>query len=259
MLNTVNILLLTTLALWPFGGGDKIPNKSDGGLLAQTYVNQYVLPKVDLPRGTYKIFDGDIDFADIEQRVEAYGNGLMQNTPARIKSAEGHSNKVVLIVGQLNRTDRDPRSIKLIFKNKRRSMDLADPEVIHSLLDLLFELNVDQARVAALEAKPDYRIQQYTAPPPVSAGTAPATYAPAPLAYIAAPPIATAPQTPDALGDVRPGAAKKEVFAILGDPRDRETRFEGDVVVELWFYEWADKSSTLVTYRDGIVSAVKNF
>jgi hypothetical protein len=272
------VMALTVLgagAVWGevrFGKKDK-GAESQGAATSEVvsaFQGQHVVPRVDLPRGNLVIKGGVVDFADIERQAAIAGAGPRAGSVVRMDEVNVSSKKIRFVLREPDKKP-DPRALALIIRPaKGESPDAyRDVERLTGLFGELFEFVEPPA-----EPAPSYVVRRPaepapTLPPPPQESSEPAETErrpPPPLSSDDAAPSETDEQPAGGESErivdgptLATGMSKKELVEHFGEPLERDVSFEGDAVVEKWFYEFSDRSSALIFLRDGVVERIKKF
>ncbi|UCF80908.1 MAG: hypothetical protein JSV08_00330 [Acidobacteriota bacterium] len=291
------IMLLAALgagAVWGevrFGKKDKGAESAASNEVVSAFQGQHVVPRVDLPRGNLVIRGGVVDFAEIERRAAIVGEGPRAGSVVRMDEVSVGSEKIRFVLREPGKKP-DPRALGLIVRPAKGETPGAyrSVERLTGLFEELFEFVEPPAEPApayvvkrpttpapAPQEAPEPAETERRPPPPSFDDAAPATQeAPEPAETERRPP--PPPSSDDAApseADEQPagdesegivdgptlatGMSKQELVEQFGEPLERDVSFEGDVVVEKWFYEFSDHSSVLVFLRDGVVERIKRF
>ncbi len=253
--------------------GKKDKGAKSSGTAASAVVSafqgQYVTPRVDLPRGNFVLKGGIVDFAEIERRAALAGAGPRAGSVVRIDEVSVGSKKIRFVLREPGKKP-DPRALGLIVRPAKGEAPGAyrNVERLKGLFEELFEF-VE----APAEPAPAYVVIRHAAPAPATPPPPQESSEPAEAERRPPPPSsgdAASSETGEqpAGGESRriadgptlsTGMSKQELFEQFGEPLKRDVSFEGEVVVEKWFYEFSDRSSVLVFLRDGVVERIKRF
>lgn len=219
--------------------------KLDDAEISAHYKERLLVPKLDLPRGTLVLQGGVVDFAEIGRETAANGVGPAKGKAVTVAEVAVWKDKIRFIFREPGKT-RDPRGLGIVLRAaKGESFErYHDVQMLDDILARLFE-DAPQAPVSQPPppAPPPLR------PPPMNTG----------LPQSSAQTEAPEKPAPPGEARIRPGMSKAELHEALGEPMKRDVAFEGEDVVERWFYEFRDLSSMLLVLRNGKVESVKEF
>ena len=60
-------------------------------------------------------------------------------------------------------------------------------------------------------------------------------------------------------GQIVPGMDKPTVFAIIGEPKNKNVDISGDIPIEKWQYDLPDLKTRIILFKEGKVTEVKEF
>jgi hypothetical protein len=283
------LIVLGAGAVWAFGKKNK-GAESQGAAASEVvsaFQGQYVVPRVDLPRGNLVIKGGIVDFAEIERRAAIAGASPRAGSVVRVDEVSVGSGKIRFVLREPGKKP-DPRALGLIVRPAKGEAPGAyrSVERLTGLFEELFEFVEPPA-----EPAPSYVVKRPAAPAPAPVPAPQETPEPAeterrlpppPPQESSEPAEAERRPPPPSSGDAAPseageqpargesertvdvptlatGMSKQELVEQFGEPLERDVSFEGDAVVEKWFYEFSDHSSVLIFLRDGVVERIKRF